>query len=104
MGAMIDQCIQNSTSNPRLSHSLTTFFERLLLLPGGRLLDLIFIEEGGQQVSMYDKLVVQTQAALSCFGSMAGSMAGSLLPCFRGCFSLSRLKAPQASWVHCAKS
>ncbi|CAE7600990.1 unnamed protein product [Symbiodinium natans] len=46
MGAMIDQCIQNSTSNPRL-------------------LDLIFIEEGGQQVSMYDKLVVQTQAQIT---------------------------------------
>ncbi|CAE7720147.1 unnamed protein product [Symbiodinium pilosum] len=46
MGSMIDQCIQNSTSNPRL-------------------LDLIFITEGGVQVSMYNKLVVQTQAQIT---------------------------------------
>ncbi|CAE7236994.1 unnamed protein product [Symbiodinium sp. CCMP2592] len=60
MGAMIDQCIQNSTANPRL-------------------LDLITIEENGNQVTMYNKLVVQTQAQITTQFDQLGSAPSSNL-------------------------
>ncbi|CAJ1447381.1 unnamed protein product [Effrenium voratum] len=46
LGSMIDQCLRNSSSNPRL-------------------LDLITVEENGQQVTMYDKLVTQTKEQIA---------------------------------------
>jgi len=60
MGSMIDQCIQNSTANPRL-------------------LDLITIEENGNQVTMYNKLVVQTQAQITTQFDQLGNAPSSSL-------------------------
>ena len=77
MGSMIDQCIQNSTANPRLrrlfdvAHWLSFMFASH---PACRLLDLILITENGAQVSMYDKLVVQTQ---DIFAGARGSCSNS---------------------------